>query len=242
MRKAMAFGVVAATVMLAACNHARSEDSGPSTSRNYAVGGFDAIDVSGPYDVEVRTGGNPSVSATGPQKMIEGMVVEVQAGRLLIHPQGEHRMFNISWGSNRNVRVQVTVPKLQGATLTGSGDMHVDHIQGPSFEGKLTGSGDLGVGSFDVQTLKLTLTGSGDVKAGSGRAQSVVYALSGSGDLDARGVQAQTADISVTGSGDASANATATANVSVMGSGDVSVTGGAKCAISKHGSGDVDCG
>jgi hypothetical protein len=241
MRKAMAFGVLAATVALAACNHARGDDRGPAVSRNYAVGGFTAIEVAGPYDVDVRTGGNPSVSANGPQKMIDQLVVEVKGDKLLIHPQEQHGLFNISWGSRDTVRVAVTVPELQSAAITGSGGIAINEVRGPAFDGSVNGSGDLGIQSIDVQTLKLAIAGSGDIKAAGGRAQSVKYAISGSGDIDARGVQAQTADISVEGSGDISAHATASANVSMMGSGDVDITGGAKCSVSKHGSGDVHC-
>ena len=65
MRKALAIGILAAALAAAACSEAKSEDGGPSVSRNYTVGGFTAIEVAGPYDVEVRTGGKPRVSATG---------------------------------------------------------------------------------------------------------------------------------------------------------------------------------
>jgi hypothetical protein len=240
MRKAMAFGLLAATIAVAACNHAQGEDAGPTTSRSFSVSGFNAIELAGPYEVQVHTGGNPSVSASGPQKMIEHMVVEVKDNRLLIHPE-QQRGFHIGWHSNGKVHIDVTVPQLQAAAIAGSGDIRVNQVKGGSFEGATAGSGDLSIDSLDVQTLKLSIAGSGDVKAASGRAQSVKYEIAGSGDIDARGIEAQTADISIAGSGDISAHATQTANVSVMGSGDVSVTGGAKCSVSKQGSGTVHC-
>ena len=37
--------------------------AGPNVSASIQVGGFDQLEVAGPYDVEVRTGGAPSVSA-----------------------------------------------------------------------------------------------------------------------------------------------------------------------------------
>jgi hypothetical protein len=240
MNKGMVIGVLAAFAV-AACSQGRSEDAGPATSRNYPVGAFTAIEVAGPYEVQVNTGGNPGVAAHGPQKMIENMVVEVKDGKLLIHPQENHSMFHFGWHSNGTVHVDVTVPQLQGATIAGSGDIRVNQVKGDSFEGTVAGSGSLGLDAVDVQTLKLAIAGSGDVKAASGRAQSAKYEIGGSGDLDARGVQAQNAEISVAGSGDIGAHATGTANVSIMGSGDVEVAGGAKCTISKQGSGDVHC-
>lgn len=242
MRRVLAVGIVAAAAMaVAGCGQARSE-SGPTVSRNYSVGGFTGVDIAGPYDVEVHTGANPSVSASGPQKLIEGMVVEVNGDRLSIHPREEHGSFTLSWGSNRTVRVVVTVPQIKGATIGGSGDLHISQVKGDSFDGSVGGSGDLSIDQVDVQRLKLAIGGSGDIKTGSGRAQAAEYQVGGSGDIDARKVEAQTASVSVAGSGDVSARATGTADISIVGAGDVEVTGGAKCTISKQGSGDVRCG
>jgi hypothetical protein len=242
MRKAVAIGLLAAAAVLAACSQARSEDAGPAVSRNFTVSGFNSIEVAGPYEVQVNTGANPSVAANGPQKMIDHMVVEVKDNKLLIHPEEQHGLFRMGWNWNGKVKVAVTVPQLAGATIAGSGDINVNHVQGAAFEGTVAGSGSLGVDSLEVQNLKLAIAGSGGVKAASGRAQSVKYDIGGSGDIDARGVQAQTADVSIAGSGSVSAHATDTADVSIMGSGDVNVTGGAKCSVSKQGSGSVRCG
>lgn len=241
MRKAMAFGLLATTVALAACNSSRAEDAGPTVSRNYAVGGFTSVEVAGPYEVQVRTGGNPGVSANGPEKMVEHMVVEVKGDKLMIHPEQQRGFFHFGWHFNGKVHVDVTVPQLAGAAIAGSGDIHVNEVKGSAFEGSVAGSGSLGLDAVDVQTLKLSIAGSGGVKAASGRAQNVKYEIGGSGDIDAKGVQAQTADVSIAGSGSVAAHATGTADVSIMGSGDVDMTGGAKCSISKHGSGTVHC-
>lgn len=243
MRRAMAFGLMAAaTVALTACNHANGEDAGPNVSRNFRVSGFNSVEVAGPYEVQVRTGSAPSVSANGPQKMIDHLVVEVKGGKLMIHPEQQRGMFHFGWHFNGKVHVDVTVPELAGATIAGSGDIHVNEVKGSAFEGAVAGSGSLGLDAVDVQTLKLSIAGSGDVKAASGRAQNVKYEIGGSGDIDAKGVQAQTADVSIAGSGSVAAHATGTADVSIMGSGDVDMTGGAKCTISKEGSGTVHCG
>lgn len=241
MRKVVAIGILAA-VAATACTAARSEDAGPTTSRNYAVGGFNAIEVAGPYDVEVHTGGNPAVSATGPQKMLQHMVVEVRGDRLMIHPERQSGMFHMGWNYNGTVRVAVTVPQLQGANIAGSGDIRVNRVQGNAFEGNVAGSGNLGVDQLDVQTLKLAIAGSGGAKAANGRAQFAKYEIAGSGDIDARGLQAQTADVSIAGSGNVVAHASTHADVSIMGSGDVEVMGGAKCTFSKQGSGSLHCG
>jgi len=241
MRKAIAAAVIAASAATSACGKVHAEDGGPTVSRNYQVGSFDQIEVAGPYNVQVRTGSNPSVTAKGSQKMIEHLVVEVRDGKLAIHSEKQKGWFHTGWNFRGNVDVVVTVPQLRGASIAGSGGIKVDQIKGDTFAGEIPGSGGLDVATVDVQTLKLAIAGSGGTKIGSGRAQSAKFEIAGSGGINAGGVQAQTADVSIAGSGDVTANATQTADVSIMGSGNVQLSGGAKCKISKAGSGNVSC-
>ena len=230
---------LAAALAAAACGRTQAQDGGPTVQRNYQVGGFQSIEVAGPYEVEVRTGGAPSVSANGPEELIERLVVEVRGGRLLIHPRKEN---GVNWSSSKETaRIQVTAPMLRAAAIAGSGGIRVDKVSGDSFEGSIAGSGDLRLESINVQSLKLAIGGSGDVEARSGQARNVEYSIAGSGAIDAQGVRADTASVSIAGSGSVNGRATGNASVSIMGSGDVNLTGGAKCTVSKMGSGQASC-
>jgi hypothetical protein len=241
MRKSIAAAVIAASAATSACGHDRSEGAGPTVSRNYQVGNFQAIEVAGPYDVQVRTGGNPSVSASGGEKLLERTVVEVRGDKLVIRPEEQRGWFHFGWSSSGKASFTVTVPQLSGATIAGSGNIKVDKVQGASFAGDVAGSGGLIIAAMDVQNLNLSIAGSGGVKAGAGRAQSAEYEISGSGDVDASAIQTQQAKVSIAGSGSVRAHSSGTADVSIMGSGDVEVAGGAKCNVSKQGSGNVRC-
>src|SRR3954462_2061297 len=140
MRKSIAAAVIAASAATSACGHDRSEGAGPTVSRNYQVGNFQAIEVAGPYDVQVRTGANPSVSASGGQKLLERTVVEVRGDNLVIRPEEQRGWVHFGWGSNGKASFSVTVPKLSGATIAGSGNIKVDKVQGASFAGDVAGS------------------------------------------------------------------------------------------------------
>ena len=240
MRKSIAAATLVACAATSACGRVH-EDLGKTVSRTYQVGNFQEIEVAGPYEVDVRTGPAVSVAARGSERLLDRTEVEVRGDKLVIHPQRNHSWFNFSWSHHGKAQFTVTVPQLSGATIAGSGGIHVDKVQGNAFEGSVAGSGGINVGNLDVQQLKLSIAGSGGVKALAGKAQSVKYDIAGSGDIDARGVAAQAADVTIAGSGSIRANASGTAKVSIMGSGDVDVTGGAKCEISKAGSGDVRC-
>jgi hypothetical protein len=232
---------VLAAAALAGCHPHFGEGGGATVSRNYNVGNFQQIEVAGPYDVEVRTGSNPSVSASGSEKLLDRTQVEVQGDKLVIHPEHEHGFFHWGWSSRGKAHFVVTVPQLSGATIAGSGGITVDKIAGNAFEGEIAGSGGLQLTSVEVQSLKLSIGGSGGVKVGAGHAKAAEYEIAGSGEIDAAGVAAEQAKISIAGSGSVKANATGTADVDVMGSGDVNLTGGAKCNVSKAGSGNVRC-
>lgn len=241
MRKSIAVALIAASTAASGCSYNRSESGGPTVSRNYQVGNFEQLEVAGAYDVDVRTGANPSVSATGPQKLLDRTVVEVRGDKLVIRPKEQGGFFHFGWSDHGKAHVTVTVPQLTDATIAGSGEIRLDKATGNRFEGTVAGSGDLAVANVDVQNLKLSIAGSGDAKAGAGKTQFAEYSIAGSGGVDGGSVTAQQAKVSIAGSGSIKAHATGTADVEIMGSGDVDVSGGAKCNVEKHGSGDVRC-
>ena len=232
---------VLAAAALTGCQAHAGEGGGATTSKTYAVSNFSAIEVAGPYDVEVRTGPKVSVSASGSEKLLARTEVKVDGDKLVIRPEPGHSMFHWSWGSHGKAKFAVTVPQLNGATIAGSGDISVDKVSGQGFDGTVAGSGGISVASMNVEQLKLSIAGSGGVKAGAGTAKSASYDIAGSGDIDAGSVQAQDLKVSIAGSGGVKAHSSGTADVSIMGSGDVDVAGGAKCSVSKAGSGNVHC-
>lgn len=229
---------IAASAALSGCN--RHENLGPMVSRGFQVGTFDQVEAAGPFDLTIHTGSAPSVQARGNQSLIDNLEVDVENGTLRIRPRSQHNFFHFGFSHGR-ADVDITVPTLSAATLSGAGDVKIDKVQGNSFVGNMNGAGDLTIDSANVGSLKLSVTGSGSAGVKSGKTQSAEYGIAGAGDVDASNLTTQDLKVSIAGSGDVKAHATGTANVSIMGSGDVTVTGGAKCTISKAGSGDVRC-
>src|SRR4051812_47188236 len=121
MRKSIAAAVIAASTATSACGQSHSEGAGPTVSRNYQVGNFQQIEVAGAYDVEVRTGGKPAVSAQGSEKLLERTVVEVRGDKLVIRPEHQKGWFHFGWSSHGKAHFVVQVPQLSGATIAGSG-------------------------------------------------------------------------------------------------------------------------
>ena len=216
---------------------AEDREPGPEVSRSYQVGAFDKLAVSGPYEVNVVSGGAPGVSAQGGSNLLDETEVVVENGTLKIRPKKRHGL-HFNWHDGKAV-FTVNAAALHGAAIAGSGGINVDKVAG-DFEGEVAGSGDLKLASVAGGAIKLAIAGSGGIDA-AGKADSVDYSIAGSGDIRAGGLAARTADVSIAGSGNVAANASDSADVSIMGSGNVEVGGGAKCKVSKAGSGDVRC-
>jgi hypothetical protein len=230
---------VAIALAAAGCHRAadaEDRNAGPKVDRTYQVGSFSKIEVAGPYDVKVVTGGTPGVTAHGGENLLNETEVVVDGDELKIRPK-KHRGWH--W-SNGAAQFTVNVAALRAATIAGSGGITVDKVSG-DFDADIAGSGDLRLPSVAAGKLKLAIAGSGGLMA-AGTADNVDISIAGSGDVDAKSLVTRTADVSIAGSGGVTAHATEKADVSIMGSGDVELTGGAKCSVSKMGSGDVHCG
>ena len=226
--------------MLSACGTTvRAEDAGPNGSRAFSVKGFDRVSLRGSDNVVVRVGGAETVTATGPQKILDRLKVEVIDGELRVGR--ESSTFSVDWGKHDPVVITVTMPQIRGASVAGSGDMQVDNAQTPSFSGSVAGSGNLTVASLKADAASLTIAGSGDATY-AGEARSLNASIAGSGDLDAKGVKTERLQVNIAGSGDFSAQVTGDADISILGSGDVTLTGTPRCKINKMGSGEVKCG
>ncbi|MCY7280688.1 MAG: DUF2807 domain-containing protein [Sphingomonas bacterium] len=234
--------IAAAALAATACNvgaKAEERDPGSSVSRTYQLGAFDKIEVAGPYEVKVTTGGAPGASATGGDKLLDETEVVVDGDTLKIRPKKKNGI-RFTWGKTGKAQFVVTTAMLHGAMIAGSGGISVDKVDG-DFKGAIGGSGDLALAAVKGGAIDFVIGGSGTITA-AGTAQSTNIKIGGSGKVDASALAAKTTSVAIGGHGNVKANASDNATVKIAGSGDVTVTGGAKCNVSKAGSGNVTCG
>jgi hypothetical protein len=224
-------------LFLSACGVAESTPSGPSGSRSFDVSGFDKVELTGSDDVRIIAGPAFSVQASGPEKTLEKLKIEVSGSTLNI---GRKRSISMGWSNDKSALITVTMPTIKGASLAGSGDMAIDRVETSDFDADLAGSGNLSVKSAQVEKLNVSLAGSGDVTL-AGTTKFIDISIAGSGDVMAKDVSATDASISIAGSGNVDARASGAASVSIVGSGDVNISGTANCKTSKMGSGSVRC-
>jgi hypothetical protein len=211
-----------------------------AATRTYSVTGFEKIRVEGPYAVTLKVGRSGSAIATGDQRAIDRLKVEVQNRTLVIRT--DHQ----AWGANDKgdsgrVALSVTTPSLTAAMLAGSGSIAIDRAKAQRFDLAVSGSGSASIGALETDRAYLSLVGTGDL-AVAGKASQTRASLQGSGSIDGSKLAADDLDLAVTGSGNASFAARRTAKVSAAGSGDVLVAGTAACTVNSVGSGQVRCG
>ncbi|KTE44312.1 MULTISPECIES: head GIN domain-containing protein [unclassified Sphingopyxis] len=240
---------LALAMTLAACDgkvtvgdkDAKSEtrDAGPPTTQDFALTGFTAVAVAGPDDVTIRQGEKFSITAKGPKAEIDDLEIKLDGTTLSIGRKREG--FSFSSRDHDDVEIAITMPKLSGVRLTGSGSIDADTVDGDAVEAVLTGSGDLKVAKLTGKSAELTVSGSGDIEIAGGTIGSGDLNVTGSGDIDAGGLVAATLDVSVTGSGNVAAQATGKADIGILGSGDVDITGGGTCSTKTMGSGTATC-
>lgn len=236
--------VVAALMLpLGACNVGAGASgpgiagSGSGNQRSYPVTGFTAVELAGADSVDVRVGPTYSVRAEGSPAALERLRIVKKGDTLEI---GRRRDADRGDG-NDTARLFVTLPRLNDASVAGSGAMTIDRVGGPRFKAALAGSGTLAVGALAVERIDADLAGSGSFR-GAGTASKLDVNIAGSGSVDAPGLTASAASVSIAGSGDVRATVNGDANVSIMGSGDVDLGPAARCTTSKMGSGTVRCG
>jgi len=240
MRKAL--WIIPGLMIAGACsaNGRQAADSGDTSpgQRQFQVGAFQAIDLAGTPDVIVAVGSAPSVRAEGPRDALAQLDILVEDGTLKIGPRRE------GWFSHGHdlghVIVHVTVPSLNAASLTGTGDMRIDQAQASAFTAAVTGTGDLEIGTLRARQASFSITGTGSVRA-AGNADHARISLTGSGDVRLDDLQTGDASVSLLGTGDVSLRASGAVTGSIMGTGDVNVRGTTRCTVSKMGPGDLHC-
>jgi hypothetical protein len=205
-----------------------------------ALRDFNRIEAAGPDAVIVSVGKPFSVAVQGDAKLLDTLDIKVVRGTLKIDRKTGWTSF-LKMGSDRGAVIRVAMPAIAGASLTGSGDLSVDKVDGPALMLSLTGAGNMKVDAIRVARLDTDITGSGGITL-AGAADIATLSTTGSGDLSGRAFKAGRASVSITGSGGMDFASDGAVEARILGSGDVRVTGRAQCKVSAMGSGEVRCG
>lgn len=202
----------------------RIKGNGEMTTQNRSVSSYDKVSLVGSMDVELISGKEGALKIQAESNLQEYITTEVSNGVLKISVE---KGVSLSPSMNREIRVIVPFEKIEGVSLTGSGDIrNSDQIKANSFETRLTGSGNVKL-NLNVKNLKSAITGSGNTEL-SGTAESFSSTVTGSGDIQAFNLKASRAEVTISGSGDVELTANEELKARVSGSGDIKYNGNPK--------------
>ena len=204
------------------------------------VGEYDAIYVSGWFDVTLVAGKEGTISLEGKESVLKNIKTEVKNGKLHIEWDKDVKS-NIFKGMS-SVNITIPVEEINSVRMAGSGSITSEAtLQSPSFETTLSGSGTLDL-RVETNSLSSTISGSGKTEL-SGSTKEYEVQISGSGDVKAFELKAEDVKASISGSAKIKVHANTSITARISGSGDVRYIGNATKIDSKvSGSGSVSKG
>lgn len=222
----------------AATGRGAADQPDPYQHREFTIGAFDRVKVSGPFKVAVIVGDEPAkVHLVGPPALLADTIAVVEGDTLQIRFREGATW---SWNPGSGVNVVVFAPNLRATSADLAASVEIGGLQGDMFSASTDGSGSIVVRQLDVGHVQIATGGSGGVTV-EGKARDASYVIGGSGSIDAKRLRVEHASIALGGSGSIYADVSKTASVSVSGSGRVEIVGGASCTKQPTNSPQIDC-
>jgi len=166
----------------------------------------------------IKQGNNQSLVLEGDD--LNEIETSVSGGKLKIRKKGN----GWNWGWNRNIDVYITVRKLEGLNLSGSGKIIGDSkFEVDELDLSVSGSGNLELDVF-ADKIDSGISGSGKIEL-SGVSGFHDVSISGSGRLSAEDMEVEEYKIRISGSGNCRINVSKEIDASVSGSGSISYKG-----------------
>ncbi|QGZ42059.1 putative autotransporter adhesin-like protein [Pseudoduganella flava] len=211
----------------------RVKGSGHVVSQARQPGAFHGVELALPARVEVRTGGDDTLTLEGDDNILPLIETVVEKGVLTIRPTKKNLQLE-----GRKVTIVVQARNVDNLGVAGSGSMEAKGIRADKLSLEVAGSGVLDASAIEAKSVDLAVAGSGKVMA-AGQAQSAEVSVAGSGKADASRLTVQQATASVSGSGHAQVSARQSLTANVTGSGGVGYYGDPQVTKAVAGSGSV---
>jgi hypothetical protein len=204
--------------------------SGPVVSRDFDLPQIDGVQLSIDGNVSITEGDTQMVRIEAQQNIIDNIRKTVSGGQWNIE-------FNNAVNSHNGIDIFITIPSLNLATISGSGNISSTNIFTDSTYVVLniSGSGNISMGLL-ADKVESIISGSGNISL-TGKANEHKVVISGSGNVAAFGLETLKTDVTISGSGNSEVFANDNLNVVISGSGNVFYIGYPAINVSISGSG-----
>lgn len=206
----------------------------PYTERR-DVSGFTAVGFAVSGEVIIDLGDTYSVVLEGDEDYINEIETKVYGSELRIK---RDKWFDTG---NKKVIVRITMPALDGISVSGSGRVKVnDPLKGGDLDIAVSGSGKAILQEVALNNIECSISGSGSlIIEGDGTAKRLEINISGSGGYLGGATRVETMEASISGSGSCDCYVTGKLTAAISGSGNITYAGNPKIDAAISGSGRV---
>lgn len=204
-------------ILLAGCSVLGERGNGNVVRQERKVSDFNAIEVSGAFDVFLSLGSTQSVIVEADENLQPLISAEVHGSTLKIENKKPIR-------DSKSLKVYITVTDLRKIELSGAVDLQSQNkLTLTELSVEISGATDA---DLDIAVQKLEVSSSGGSKLKfSGMANKVDMDVSGAVNIHAFDLLAEIASLSISGAGDAEINVTKELYADISGAGSVRYKG-----------------
>jgi hypothetical protein len=209
--------LVTVFVVMTGCLVLGERGNGKVTREERKVSSFDAIDVSGAFDIILAQGSTPGVIVETDENLLKIIKTDVHGGKLTIEQSKPIQHAN-------SMKIFITVTDLKSIDMSGAVDVITEgRLTLPELSISGSGASD---SKFDLDVRKLDVDCSGGSKLKfRGIATSTHMEVSGAVDLFAYDLVTDNFELDISGAGKAQINVNKEMNVDISGAGSVRYKG-----------------
>src|SRR5215510_469109 len=122
--------LLVSAVAAAGCHHGLHSDirgSGKRVSQKRSIAPFTSISTEGTFTIEVTCQKDPSLEVEGDDNVLELVTTEVHGNELRLKSRKNYSM-------SEPVRFKITVPNLEGLSVSGAGKIDIKDMKNEKFE------------------------------------------------------------------------------------------------------------
>ncbi len=221
-------------VSLGGVNLGSNRGSGTVVEESRPVSGIVSVEVENQGNLIIQIGAEESLVIEAEDNLMDSITSDVRSGRLTLGT-----ISGVNLRTTKPINYYLTVPGLQGLSVSSSGDIDAPALEAERFEIRVSSSGDIHIEELIADRLEVDITSSGDVTIDAGVVEDQDVRISSSGNYDASEMDSQQVKASLSSSGDAVVRVGQKLDATLSSSGNLYYIGNPQVAARESSSGEV---
>jgi hypothetical protein len=221
-------------VSIGGVNLGSTRGSGTVVEENRPISGVKTVEVANQGNLIIQIGVEESLVIEAEDNLMDSITSDVRSGRLTLGTKS-----GVNLRNTEPINYYLTVPGLQGLSVSSSGDIDAPALEAERFEIRVSSSGDINIEELIARQLEVDITSSGDVTINAGVVEDQDVRISSSGNYDASRVDSRQVKVRLSSSGDAVVRVEEQLDATLSSSGNLYYIGDPQVAARVTSSGDV---